>query len=312
MSLNSSTADIGRLPWSQFDSLVHADIASISAHLDQCNAEIRVFSERQLREAKFAELVARMYPLGDVGAANLASEIVVWLFLVDDYLDDESANPDNVLSAVEWVVSRPATRPGEPMLDWLWRWCHRMVGHSSESWWASYSKAIVELTRLLCDEHKSRVSEHRPNLNEYLSRRRCTFGWGIILPMIDIVLGEELPAWLLSDYDHSMMLDAAGDIAAAANDLISFRKELAAGEFCNMVMIVHRDDHVSLDVAVQRTLDWMDSRHKTFISAKESLLSSGRDAVERRVRCVEALVRGTIDWSLAAARYSATGGKAPW
>lgn len=271
---------------------------------------------------RFERLVARMYPQAPLPRLRLICDGVLWLFLYDDFLGPDQGS-DEQKRALECagltariLAGTEGTRP-DPPTGALWDLRRALPEVCPAGWWPRWAADVQDFADSLHDEAVSRAKGVPGDVEAYLSLRRRTSGWAMLTDFVELAAGRVLPPPALASPACSALRWAAGDVACAINDLLSLRKELAAGEFHNLVLVLARARGCDTAQAVQAAESWIAVRladyrraRGEFLAdcARAGLTAAREPAPAAFVRGLESLMRGSLDWSLESARYSHTPG----
>ncbi|MGW9438109.1 terpene synthase family protein [Streptomyces sp. NPDC055607] len=265
--------------------------------------------------ADYEDLISRMFPQAEPPILEAAAGAVLWLFLVDGHLDPGGGGDDPGYSAgfaertteLRTAGAHPV-RPADPLLHYPWeaaRWpsltCHG-------SWHTRFAGHLAEFATSMHHEVLDRAAGRTPDLDEYVERRRTTSGWPILADFAELAASPYSVGSLAGFADHAALLREGGNVTFAVNDLLSLPKEHAAGEYHNLVMVAARRNSWSLERALEWTDQWLSERLDAYLDRRQALLvaadEAGRGAgVRPQVHALDAVVRGTLDWSLETGRY---------
>jgi Terpene synthase family 2, C-terminal metal binding len=301
-----------------FPSKVNRFAAPVAQSLLDMAIESRVLQPSAVSvwsAAHYELLAARMYPGVPERQLGIIAEALVWLFLLDDYLDDRgiAQDPVRVAAVVQGVRDvLGGTEPSEePLLCWLWHWRRKALQLAPAGWWARCVRNLDEFAAGLGAEALARTSNRPPDMNEYVAMRRCTSGLVVLTDLVEFGDGAILPARIRDGAKYAETWQAAVDVACVINDLLSLRKEIWAGEMHNLVLILSRARQCSLADAVGHATEWMEFRLQEYLRARDELLTAvnrdDRTILERHIAGLTSLVRGSYDWSTQTDRYRSPG-----
>ncbi|WP_420368554.1 terpene synthase family protein [Curtobacterium sp. L1-20] len=155
--------------------------------------------------------------------------------------------------------------------------------------------------------HRARLSGVAPPLRQYLVARRQDGPFTVGLDLIERQLSYALPDWIYGDRRFQNCWEAAADVAAWTNDIISAERELSHGDVVNLVAVLQaegRTEPQAFDTAIE-----MLDRRIGHLRSHAAQLREQRESDDQTVRWADALlltIRGLYDWSANTARYS------PW
>ncbi|MFK0045976.1 terpene synthase family protein [Streptomyces sp. NPDC090741] len=259
---------------------------------------------------------ALYHPNSESTALLPQAQYMAWAFIVDDELDDGPIGRDP--AACEAAITRMiavfdgdvADDPLTRALGDLWP---RLAEGKSMSWqksfwagqatwlWTTYVEAVNRVTGHI--QSVPEYQQHRCNsIGEYMMMDLCEVGTRIDLP--DAV--RRLPAM------RTLRQSAAGQIGTF-NDICSARKDMAAGNRLNLVLLLKEENELSLQEAVERAngiaTDWLTKLNAARAALGGQLDAAGitgdtREDALAAADNVIALVRGNFDYHFMAERYT--------
>ncbi|HEX7737790.1 MAG TPA: hypothetical protein VF458_23275 [Ktedonobacteraceae bacterium] len=280
-------------------------------HLLQREAALRRF-----RASRFAWLAARVHARASFEELALTNDFFTWLFLLDDQFDDSSYGRQPVRMKV--VVDRlltvlgiergeavqPLKGPIAEALRELWeragalttaRWQRRFAGHLRD-----YLDAYIWETGL-------RERAETPELGLYIRKRQDAGAMRLALDYIDLAEHVDLPPEIYESTLVQALLLLTNNVVCWQNDIVSVEKELAHGDYSNLVLVLAKAYNLSLQEGVERANAMTTSEIKLL----ENLALLAPDAfprhraeLEKYLTCMRAWVRGNLDWSLESSRFS--------
>ncbi|MFF1697883.1 hypothetical protein ACFVXC_30400 [Streptomyces sp. NPDC058257] len=300
-----------------FPSRLNPHTGDLARHLDQWATEWAALPPSALpawRAARFERLVGRMYPTARPPLLGLTGEAVLWLFLYDDHLDpgcpgDDTHYAEQALLQVRRILDgRCATPPDDPLTACVWWLRHRLLPLIGTDRWAYVSRELDGFADAMRNEVAIRSQGRTPEPEEYLAARHRTSGWHILTAFAELHAGATFPDSLRSSTTHRALVATAGDVACTINDLLSLRKEAAAGERHNLVLAIGHRDKCDLPAAVGITHRWLRTRVDDYLRARADLLSqfggfTDPGALARYASGIEALMTGSLSWSHETGRY---------
>lgn len=289
----------------------HTFVWATRHHLLQREAAIRRF-----HASRFAWLAARVHARASFEELALTNDFFTWLFLLDDQFDDSSygrqpARMKGVVDRLLMVLGiergtdvQPLEGPIADALRELWeragalttpRWQERFAGHLRD-----YLDAYIWETGL-------RERAETPELSLYIKKRQDAGAMRLALDYIDLAEHVELPPEVYESTPVQALLLLTNNIVCWQNDIVSVEKELAHGDYSNLVLVLARAYNLSLQEGVERANAMTTGEIKllehlsTFVPAT---FPEQRDMLETYLTCMRAWVRGNLDWSLESYRFS--------
>ncbi|WP_424216060.1 terpene synthase family protein (plasmid) [Streptomyces sp. BI20] len=235
-----------------------------------------------LRRARYGTLAARAHPHGDEEALTLLAHWYAWGFLLDDHLDrGPGPRPGgaDALRLLDDLAGIPDPRPepeGTPPAPHD-RAAEALRGAFTDLWTRTargmapaVRRRLVgrlrEYFEALADEETRRRRGIAPDEAAYLATRRVIGGLREILDIADHLADRSLPDHLDACSWQRELRGVAADIVDHTGDLASWRRELAAGETHNLVLVLARErglDHAEAAGRVARRLRARAARFET-------------------------------------------------
>lgn len=298
-----------------FPSRINPATPELERHLEHQAASLKLLDVHSLerwRRARFHRLAGRMYPHATLPRLAAISEAVLWLFIVDDYLDPGMPGSDDRYCA-ELARKVGAILAGreradacqDPLLECASRFRTQISPMASARWWNRFTTHLLQFVESIRREAAAHTTGTMPNRQTYLARRQFTSGWHILAALLELEAELDLPDDILSSEQHTACCTAAADVSCAINDLLSLGKELAAGETHNLVLVLQREHGCSIAEAAMQTRAWIDTRLNDYFAARAAFTSRYADVagVDQYAQGLENLMRGSLDWSLESGRY---------
>ncbi|RIV36109.1 terpene synthase family protein [Micromonospora radicis] len=271
----------------------------------------------RLAGARFARYAGRLYPDATAADLRVLSALFTWFFLVDDAcdgpgrldLDEISALRDGALALLR------DDAPGQPraglagplrrLLATAWREPQRrMPAH----WRLRFADAVAQHLDGTWQEAANKSGGHLPGVAEYVVLRRATSAANVAYPLVEFVHGRALPDPV---YHHPLLRrlrDLGNDLLSWYNDLASLERDATTSGGHNLVLAVAAERRVPLPDAVESVARRWHRSMRRFVALRATVPSFGPaldEAVTAHLDGVTHAVRGTIDWTLESARYTA-------
>ncbi|TDC04601.1 hypothetical protein E1265_35870 [Streptomyces sp. 8K308] len=248
---------------------------------------------RRLAASRVVTLATSYYHTAPYPEMALLARWYVWLLAADDWFDRAAGSTEGpgTWSVFQRALVRELWPPTAEPMSAAWR--RRFARHLRDCLAGYHWQAGVRLGL-----------RPPPTLAQYVAWRRLSFGAHPIFELIQFVERREFAAALLTAAPARELTAAASDVMAWTNDVRSLRRDLAAGEHANLVLLV-RDrlghDEARATAAVQRMVA---ARIDHLLAARRTLRRLGPDARLLGDRVTTA-VRGAWDWHHDSARYAA-------
>ncbi|EIW80046.1 terpenoid synthase [Coniophora puteana RWD-64-598 SS2] len=224
-----------------------------------------------LNLGKFDLFAALSFPDADLKHLETCLMFFFWAFSTDD-LSDEGAfqdSPSQVqaghdISNAVIDSSLAMDRPSFPYAAMLYEYVHKL-----------------------------------PSVEEFILMRRATIGGAMVEAMVEYSLDIDLPDYVFEHSTIRAMSDATNDMMTWPNDLCSFNKEQANGDYQNLVFVIMNERRVDLQEAIDILTDMLSQRVDDYLALKASLPSFGSKVDHELSRYIEALeyfTQGTVLW----------------
>lgn len=273
-----------------------------------------IAARKAFHVARFADLMGRAYPTTDPATLAVIVDWNSWTFLVDTQLDHHALGQDpQTLAAFATTVNDilgdeacPRDRWWPPLLKALANITDRLRARAHPGWMARFRASVADTLAMCVREAEYRRYAIMPTEAEYIQMRPHTSGSYCFLDLIEIA--NQIP--MLDTIRHHptivRMRELTNESIYLANDLASLAKELQQGDGNNMVIIVQRDQQLSLEAA-QRAVAHRHDRVVSLFLRQYSNLPADDAATNRHlVRYVRGLttwMRANLDWSEHTGRY---------
>ncbi|WP_433550843.1 terpene synthase family protein [Micromonospora zamorensis] len=270
---------------------------------------------RRLQRADAAGLAGRACPAGSVDGLRLLTDLISWLFVMDDACDEDGLGADPVrlgpaISTLLDVLDRygnPDVPPPAvgPLGDALHDLCRRTRLHDHAALLLRFVSQMREYLLALLWEATNRERRRVPEVAEYVQLRRHIGGVHPCLTLTDLASARPPGATQRADPALLALDLLAVDLVCWCNDLFSYGKESRADpEAHNLVTVIAQDTAGDEATALRAVADRFNLSLAAYLEAEEALLSSGNDEMTHAVATRRNWVRATYDWSVVAARYA--------
>jgi hypothetical protein len=145
-----------------------------------------------------------------------------------------------------------------------------------------------------------------PDLESYISLRRDTSGCKPCWALIEYANDLDIPDEVMEHPSLEALGEAANDLVTWSNDIFSFAVEQARGDTHNMIVVVMREQSLSLQEAFDFVGDMCKQSIDRFVEEREHL-PSWSPSIDRDVDVyVDGLANwivGSLHWSFLTERY---------
>ncbi|RKN51309.1 terpene synthase family protein [Micromonospora endolithica] len=275
-----------------------------------------IVDSHRLRRADPAGLAGRACPDGPVASLRLLTDLICWLFVMDDACDEDGLGdaPTRLAPTVAALLdvldrhgdpAAPLPTAAGPLGDALDDLCRRVrqVGHAGML--LRFTSQVREYLLALLWEAANREHSRTPGLQEYVQMRRHTGGVHPTLTLTDLATGG-LTGPATRTHPALVALDLlTADLVCWCNDVFSYDKERRTGpDAHNLVSVLAAENGGDGPAALRAAADRFNQALTAYVRTEETLLSTADSEVRPVLRGRRHWIRATYDWSRTAARYA--------
>jgi len=301
----------------------HQDAATRSSNawlesMGLVNRDVR----RTLDSGRFFELAARVYPDAQARGLQQMINLITWIFLLDDELDQgvlkDQVTPaqallERLLRQFSSPHDAPAPKPGIEQSG-----CALFASISeglSPHGQRRFFQDIRDYFDSTLKEIEARAAGEVPDLLAFVQVRRYTGATQLMFSGGEAANRAEVPEGFCRSRIFQALQDSANDVVVLVNDIFSHGKESHGGEINNYVVICQHHLELSLREAMDFVNRLVTSRVHTFELAREKLplfigqqrySDAERKAIEQYIAMLESWMSGNLAWSLRTPRYHDT------
>ncbi|KAF9476263.1 terpenoid synthase [Pholiota conissans] len=292
---------------------VNPHIQHVAESMHQWFISFKVYddvrSKAYIERGRFDIFAALSFPDADPQHLETCLAFFYWAFATDDLSDEgELQNqPERVKASIN-ICRETLYNPDLPTPTYSYAAMLQDL-YKRIQLTATAGTCSRRLTRFLSayqafSDSQINQSLHRsldkmPSVGDFIKWRRATIGAALVEAMVEYSLDLDIPDYVFKDPTVMAMSDATTDITTWPNDLCSFNKEQADGDFQNLVCIIMVERNLELQDAINALTDMLETRVAEYLALKKSLPSFGKevDAQLRRYHgALEHFVQGTVVW----------------
>ena len=297
--------------------------STISEHADAVHREtvewVRRFellpnerAYRLFRATNIGRLAARFHPDALQEELRLLSDWYAWMFLRDDRCDESEVGeqPEHLAADgarfLEILEGEEPTKRDKPLAHAMQDLRRRLYSKATVAWRRRFVRTVKDHFRSSLWEATNRARGVVPDLETYARMRRKTGGILVDLDLIEVVEGLKLPPEVQEHLTVRSMARASNNVTCWANDLFSLEKELERGDVHNLVVVLRHAKELTLQEAVNRSVQMHNAEVRSFIELESQLPAFGGTVDSNLARYVAALrarMRGNLDWARESGRY---------
>lgn len=270
-------------------------------------------SRRRLAGAAVAELAGRACPDAPDDRFRLLTDLITWLFAVDDACDEDGlgATPTRLAPTVAGLLD-VLDRHGDPVPPAtagprglaLHDLCRRVRAHARPAVLLAFTGQLREYLLALLWEAANREHRRVPGVAEYVQMRRHTGGVHPSFTLTDLAY-DDAPGVDRTDPALTALETLAADLVCWCNDVFSYRKEgRLTGDGHNLVTAIAGEQGRHEEAALRAAADLFNRALAAYTERETAVLATADPATRRFAAARRCWIRATYDWSLGAARYA--------
>ncbi|SCG69897.1 Terpene synthase family, metal binding domain [Micromonospora siamensis] len=271
---------------------------------------------RRLRAADPADLAARACPEAPVDRLRLLTDLITWLFVMDDACDEDGLGASPVrLAPVVALLLEVLDRHGDgsvappagagPLGVALDDVCRRVRDRRQPAALLRLISQLREYLLALLWEAANREHRRVPGSAEYVQMRRHTGGARPAFTLTDLARDRWPGPAGRADPGMAALDALAADLVCWCNDLFSYGKEQSRlPDAHNLVSTIAGEDGLDEETALRAAADRYNAGLAAYAAREAVLAAAGNEAVRDFLTTRRDWIRATYDWSLAATRYA--------
>ncbi|WDZ84309.1 terpene synthase family protein [Micromonospora cathayae] len=273
-------------------------------------------SRHRLAGAAVADLAGRACPEAPVDRLRLLTDLITWLFAVDDACDEDGLGtaPTRLAPTVAGLLDVLDLR-GEPVPSALLGTtgprgvalhdlCRRVRAQAPPTALLVFCGQLREYLLALLWEAANREHRRVPGVAEYVQMRRHTGGVHPSFTLTDLAYDGPGTADR-TDPALAALETLAADLVCWCNDVFSYRKEgRLTGDGHNLVTAIAGEQGRPEQAALLAAADLFNRSLAAYTERETALLRTADPATRRFATSRRRWIRATYDWSVSAARYA--------
>jgi hypothetical protein len=271
--------------------------------------------------SRFARLVARVYPDASLPDLYLAMCCLTLVVMLDDHLEtvlghepvrQRRAAAEMVAFLKDpppgdrWPAPRVLTRSlGRPLAGAVADVWALVTARTDPAWQERFVAHVAAYLEANAWEADNRRTGRTPTMDEYARMRRDSSATELFFDLVEALAPEPLTPEALAGANGAVTRTLRGHAHHAVawfNDLVSWRKELQAGDRHNLVLVVRHELRLSLPDAVRYVVECHDAQVHAFVATRAML--GPEPGVQALADGLAHWIRGNVDWSRETGRYA--------
>lgn len=153
-------------------------------------------------------------------------------------------------------------------------------------------------TGLMMDTYSYQKVINYPSSETYLQIRNRLIGGYMVCDLLELSAGSIFPLELVHHPGIQRIRVLASQLMIWDNDIFSYKKELAEDEAMNMVLILMNEHHISVEEAVEKTIEIRESDYMELLDFQYHCGQFGKYSgqVEIYLGNLLILLKGQLDW----------------
>lgn len=301
---------------------IHAQVEQVHQHTLAWALGHRLLQSetaiRRFHRSRFAWLAARTYPRTNFEELALTNDFFTWLFLLDDQFDDSHFGRQ--LARMEQIVDRllavlgltrvsrrqrstPLQGPVAEALMELWE---RARSLTTAQWQRRFAYHLRDYLDAYLWEIGNRVKGETPDVALYIQKRQDAGAMRLALDYIDLAEHIDLPPEIYHSSLVQTLLLITNNVVCWQNDIVSVEKEMAHGDYSNLVLVLQKAHDCSLQDAAYLANELTTREIKlleNLAAIVPTTLPEHQADLQKYLAGTRSWIRGNLDWSLESYRY---------
>ncbi len=265
-------------------------------------------------KAKFFLLAAATYPNCQLEELKIASDWLSWMMTWDDLCENSTLGKQpevlkvlhsrfiEILNGAE-ITSEDTSR-GHALSNLR----QRILQRGGKQWLPYFVRSVEDYLNGCVQEAVNLRKGSIPDMETCISIRQSSVAAYTFLELIEFCDRLTLTSLVRNEYVFQKIKLLTNNILTWCNDIFSAPKEIADGDFHNVVLVMHYQQEMSLEQAINCATKMHDEELKTLLSLSASIPSFGNkedSEIEKYISGLYAWIRGNLDWSSRTGRYHA-------
>ncbi|KPL88812.1 terpene synthase family protein [Herpetosiphon geysericola] len=300
-----------------FPAAIHPDALAIQASTQAWADSFGLLDDLETRisfnQRGYGTLMARAYPNALAERMPTIADWSTSLFLLDDQLDrfgrdhDASAMAILLQRLMKVLKGSPAKRHDLPIVQAMGDVTNRLVQGSPEAWQHFFFDSLRKSFAAVQWEANNRAQGYIPTQKTYAMQRLYTSGTYLCLALIEFGNNEFLHPQVRLHPMVRRLCEYVNRVVFYSNDIISLRKELLAGDWQNLVYLIHAQHQLPIGEALNYVARLHNDTINQFTRERMMLDKLAPEICSPTLyRFVDGLatwMRANHDWSTMTSRY---------
>ncbi|BAY33228.1 Terpene synthase, metal-binding protein [Nostoc carneum NIES-2107] len=263
-------------------------------------------------KAKFYLLSAGTYPDCPLEELKIANDVISWLFIWDDQCDvsDLGKKPELLKSLcnrfLEILNGAELTHDDLPLGFALRDIRKRIINRGNITFFHHFVNSFEDYFYGCIEESNNRSYLVVPELEEYLKIRSCNAAASLCLNLIEFCNQVVIPYDVRHHQAIKSLTKMTINILAWSNDIFSAQREMANGEFHNLVLVLYYQQQKTIEQSLKIAAEMHDLEVKNLTNLIVNIPSFGKEVdaeVAKYISGLQSWIRGNLDWYAHSGRY---------
>lgn len=268
-----------------------------------------------LNASRFGWLAARAYPHAPPERLKIVSDWNTWLFVLDDQCDEMGIGKNPLQLAtlhskcLDILSGETPAADDIAVVHGLHDIVMRIKPLMPRAWMTRFLHSAAEYFESTEWEAQNRAQKIWPDVRTYIHMRPYTGGLYTDIDLIDLTENIALPLTVRDHPRIRQLVAITNNVVCWSNDIFSLQKEYKHHDMHNLPLLIHRQKHLSLQDAVDKTARLIDAQIRRFAALENDLPTFGVETdrdLSRFAAVLRCWMRGNLDWSYESARYRET------
>lgn len=264
---------------------------------------------KNFKKGKYTVFGSYMYPDAGTLELRLANDFVVWLFIFDDYIDENfSESVENIIQTINNLKNLINNNQLQPILSYndiikLFKdWYERYKKSAELLYVDDFKNCFINYLNACLNELQLKQQQNILKFEEYMLIRRDL---GAIRPCFNMIKYMIKLNSLNFTYEENIIIqqlsDYATDHVIFVNDIISYKKENNNNDVSNLIIIYVKKYNLTLKDAFNKTCF---EANQTLNSLKYVKNNTNNKNIIKYAEWLEKWIMGHIEWCKISNRFN--------
>lgn len=263
--------------------------------------------------SEVGHLVARTYPDAELEMLQIASDWTTLFFLWDDLVEqvqDHNEVTENNYRLIG-ALKGYSFREQHPVYDALRDINRRLEAAVTSAklpilWRQTFDNRVERWLGSHVWEAKNRERQVIPSPETYIHMRQLTIGMFFEFTLAELLGGYSLTQEARESPGIQKLERLASNLIAWSNDILTLKKELAAGEIHNLILSIRNTRPMAMSAACTIAINMHNAEVNEFVQVRDSLTDCPVWSLEvaQYISALQHWVAGHLQWGIDSKRYN--------